>query len=155
MSSAEQKAVTKQRPGDFWDRYLAAGRPNTPIQDLFELALDVDSAIRARVAQNPTAPPQLMLILMNDPEADVRIGLAENPKAPFSILQRLATDEDLHVRFDMADNRHMPEILLRRLMDDDNPYVALRAARTVNTLYPDQPELLFLPVLYANALVTA
>jgi hypothetical protein len=155
MSSAEQKAVNKQRPGDYWDRYLAAGQVKTPIQDLFELALDMDQAIRARVAQNPASPPQLMLILLNDPAADVRVGLSENPKAPFFILQRLVIDEDIHVRYDMAENRHMPEILLRRLMDDDNPYVALRASRTVNALYPAQQELLFLPSVSASVLVTA
>ena len=155
MSSETQSAESKMRSNEYWDRYLAAGRAETSVQDLFELALDMDQSIRVRVAQNPAAPPQLMLLLLNDPAAEVRTGLAENPKVPFFILEKLVIDEDIQVRFDMAENGHMPEIILRRLLDDDNPYVAVRASRTMNALYPKQSELVFMPSVFAPALVPA
>ena len=143
------------RPANYWDRYLAAGQLNTPVQDLYELALDAQAAIRARVAQNPKVPPQLMMILLSDPNAEVRVGLSENPKAPFFILQRLAIDEDIHVRYDMAENPRTPEILLRRLMNDDNPYVALRAVRTVNAMYSEPPQSLPASSHFGTVLATA
>jgi hypothetical protein len=54
------------------------------------------------------------------------------------ILDYLSNDNHPDVRFAMAENTSMPKHVLRNLASDDNPYIASRAASTLERLEQEQ-----------------
>jgi hypothetical protein len=78
----------------------------------------------------------LLIKLVHDASPEVRINLAFNPVVTDILLAELAEDEDADVRFALAENPAVPRVTLQRLSTDENPYVAHRAARTLEKLEP-------------------
>jgi hypothetical protein len=72
--------------------------------------------------------------LARDSNPSVRSSLAENEKTPPESLWLLAFDDCVDVRYMVAESAHVPEEILKRLTEDENPYVALRAQKTVDKL---------------------
>jgi hypothetical protein len=118
-------------------RRVVAGNPNTPAQVLTRLGQDRFSVIRRHVAENPRTPPEVLRDLAKDPDMDVRLAVAENIHTPPDTLALLASDPSVDVRYDLAENRHLPEPVLIELTKDDNPYVRLRALKTLQSVWPD------------------
>jgi hypothetical protein len=116
--------------------YVIAGDANTPIELLSYFMVHYDSAIRARVAGNPSLSRGQLFDLANDDVAEVRIAVAENPATPASFIELLAEDESVDVRFAIAENHNTPSYILSMLVRDENPYVADRALRTLERIWP-------------------
>jgi hypothetical protein len=73
-------------------------------------------------------------VLLHDAEVSVRSALSLNPSLPKLILLQLILDESVDLRYELAENPCLPEDLLRLLVDDENPYVASRAALTLERI---------------------
>lgn len=121
--------------------YFQAGRTSTCIEILQKLSQADCSRIRAQVAENPAAAPHTLELLMVDNCADVRIAVARNPNVPVAILWMLAMDDHLDVRYSIAENANTPPIVLFWLTDDENPYIAQRAAKTIDAVLANNRKL--------------
>ena len=86
------------------------------------------------IAENPNTNPHILNQLARHEEPEVRIGVADNPSTPFSTLLKLSGDESEDVRYAMAENHNLQGFLLARLQNDDNPYVSVRANKTLERL---------------------
>ena len=123
-----------------FDRYVAAGSPDTPRDILAQLGFDVSSAVRKHVAENPNTPLAALSRLAADYDWEVRLGVAENTATPVALLELLAQDDNVDVRFGLAESVSTPLHILRTLARDENPYVVWRANRTLKMLRPpDDP----------------
>lgn len=120
----------------FQAKYIKAGDPTTPAEELWALAGDNIDNIRRRVAENPAASLALLQTLAKDECPEVKMAIAENPQTPLGLLECLAEDEQADVRYAIAENPNMPISLLLRLTDDANPYISHRAQRTLRILNP-------------------
>jgi hypothetical protein len=120
-------------------RYMAAGSPSTPPNVLAALALDTLDQIKLRVAENTSTPVAILEQLAFDINAEVRLAAAENANAPGLLLEILAQDISDDVRFGIAENYKTPAAILGRLVHDSNPYVAWRAAKTLDGLLRQLP----------------
>lgn len=116
--------------------YIAAGSPWTPATVLRRLALNEDVKIRRRVAENPNIPEDIINYLLRDAEPEVRIALTENPAVVEDYAEVLLRDPSPDVRYAVAENAGTSGETLLRLAADENPYVATRARRTYQRLYP-------------------
>jgi len=114
--------------------YLAAGNHTTSRDDLALLAHSREPRVRGRVAENPSCPTTALQALAEDEHPDVRSNVAGNPKATFPMLRQLAKDFCLNVRYTLAEDHNLPRPLLKMLSRDDNPYVSMRAKRTLDRL---------------------
>jgi len=112
-------------------RRVVAGNPNTPTQILAKLSADQHSVIRRHVAENPRTPAAVLRKLAQDHDMDVRLAVADNVHTPPDTLALLARDVCVDVRYDLAENRHLPEPVLIELTQDENPYVRIRALKTL------------------------
>jgi hypothetical protein len=116
--------------------YVIAGDVDAPAEILAYFMVHYDAAIRARVAGNPAITRGQLFELANDEVAEVRIAVAENPSTPASFIELLAEDDDPDVRFAIAENHNTPTYILSMLVRDENPYVADRALRTLERVWP-------------------
>jgi hypothetical protein len=114
--------------------FLEACHPATSPQRLRELALHPSPAIRARVAENIHTPADILEVLSHDASAEVRTSVTLNRSTPLVVFWILATDHCPDVRFAIAENPHTVVEILIWLSADDNPYVALRAEKTVESV---------------------
>lgn len=112
--------------------YLLAGSDQTPTHELIRLARNSAAVVRRRVAENPRTPLIALIKLTYDRDPDVRIGVCDNSCTPAGLLMLLAGSSCVDVRFAIAENSQSPSQILRVLTRDENPYVADRAARTLN-----------------------
>lgn len=116
--------------------YVIAGDVEAPIELLAYFIVHYDPAIRARVAGNPSLTRGQLFELANDEVAEVRIAVAENPATPASFIEMLAEDDSPDVRYAIAENHNAPTYILSMLVRDENPYVADRALRTLERVWP-------------------
>jgi hypothetical protein len=114
------------------DVYIIAGWEKLLPHQLALLAYCGSPRIRARVAENSATPTWLLYHLSQDACPRVRAVLAENPSVTREILDALAKDSSDDVRYSLAENAQIPLEILQVLIEDDNPFVAARAARTLN-----------------------
>jgi hypothetical protein len=136
--ASEKKPLCAQAEFDILHvRRVVAGNPNTPTQVLARLATDHFSVIRRHVAENPRTPAEVLRQLAKDQDMDVRLAVADNMHTPPDTLVLLATDSCVDVRYDLAENRHLPIKVLIELSNDENPYVRLRALKTLQQVSPD------------------
>jgi len=91
----------------------------------------LDRRTLERMAANPRTPQIVLERLADHPMADIRAAVCDNSRAPLSVLKALAMDEDADVRYQLAENHSIALDLLVLLMEDANPYVANRAALTL------------------------
>lgn len=87
-----------------------------------------------RVAER-TGAEEILAILSISPIAEIRMAVADNRSTPEHVLTLLAQDPDVDVRYSMAENHNLSEELLQTLVDDPNPYVAMRAQKTMNRIH--------------------
>lgn len=111
--------------------YICAGSALTPVNVLAQLAFDKLDLVRRRVAENPKTPLAILENLAFDADTDVRIAVSENGSTPQGLLLKLACTDCADVRYAIAENSHTPRQILCLLMRDENPYVADRAAKTM------------------------
>ncbi len=114
--------------------HIMASSPYATTALLDELSSSSDERIRARVAEHRNTSLRALLKLVQDISAEVRLSIAYNPKANRTLLLQLAEDTDADVRYSLAENALIPSEILQILSRDENPYVAGRAARTLDRL---------------------
>src|SRR4030095_3780333 len=115
-------------------RRMMACNPDTPPPVLEHLAKESSIEVLERVAENPCTPTDTLARLAWDSSPSVRSSVAENENTPEESFWLLAFDDCVDVRYMVAESAHVPEEILKRLIEDDNPYVALRAQRTVEKM---------------------
>jgi hypothetical protein len=69
--------------------------------------------------------------LASHPDSRVRLAVADNKGTPIEIIRKLAADESDDLRFALAENHNIAIDVLLTLAQDKNPYVAVRAERTL------------------------
>lgn len=116
------------------DDYIKAGAKTTSSGELSWLASSEFAKIRMRVAENSMTPPAVLESLACDENPDVRLAVAGNPATPKRIIFGMVRDPDLSVRHGLAEDPNIPIDILRLLAEDDNPYVYLRARKTLRVL---------------------
>ena len=113
---------------------MLACNPDTPPPVLEHLAKDDSADVLERVAENPGTPGGTLARLAWHHTPSVRCSVTENHNTPEESFWLLAFDDCADVRYMLAESAHVPEDILRRLTEDDNPYVALRAQKTVDRM---------------------
>ncbi len=119
-----------------YEKYIRAGNPNTPIEELRELAIDEVDNVRRRVGENQRTPVDVLLVLSIDDNPEVRIAVAENTTTPAHVIEKLILDDNVDVRYSLAENCTLPVEVISRLIEDPNPYVSHRAQQTLRVLQP-------------------
>lgn len=90
-----------------------------------------DVKVRLHLAESEHTPVGILLALCWDADPQVRLAVAENRNAHPYLVERAVFDTSVEVRYGLAENHNIPVTLLQRLSVDDNPYVALRAEKTL------------------------
>jgi hypothetical protein len=111
-----------------------AVNPNTPSKVLAELAESSPDCVLERIAENPRASSETLSRLAAHCCAAVRAAVAENTNTLLDVLLELVQDESVDVRYSIAENHSMPFGILESLIDDENPYVSMRARKTLARL---------------------
>ena len=111
-----------------------AVNPNTPAKVLADLADTAPDIVLERIAENPRASAETLSKLATHCCAQVRAAVAENTNTLLDVLLGLVQDESVDVRYSIAENHGMPFGILESLVDDENPYVSMRARRTLTRL---------------------
>ncbi len=125
MASAKGEIVS--------DRIIATSSKTAP--DVLEaLSRTASPIILELIAGNGNCPASLLKRLCKHSSAQVRLAAAENNNTNIETLWQLINDDDLDVRFGLAENHRIPELILRALSEDENPYVACRAAKTLERI---------------------
>lgn len=86
------------------------------------------------IAENLRHTPEILSQLAEDEHVEVRIAVADNVHTSAETLKVLAGDACADVRYAIAENHNIPTVVLMELTQDDNPYVALRAEKTLRRL---------------------
>ncbi|MDR3614921.1 MAG: hypothetical protein P4L53_15280 [Candidatus Obscuribacterales bacterium] len=115
-------------------RWLLAINPNTPAPILEHLAKDQHIGLLERIAEHPRTHVTTLLRLSAHEDAQVRAACTENNNLSIKTIWRLARDNSADVRLRMAESYTVPLAVLRVLCEDENPYVAHRAAKTIQKL---------------------
>lgn len=132
--SASHELTGEQRSHMAETRRMLACNPDTPPPVLEHLAKESSVEVLERVAENAGTPAETLSRLAWDSSPSVRSSVAENANTPVESFWLLAFDDCIDVRYMLAESAHVPEEVLKRLTEDDNPYVALRAQRTVERI---------------------
>jgi hypothetical protein len=111
--------------------WLLAINPHTPPSVLEELCTDGSAEILERIAENRNTWPSTLAILSFQALAEIRIAAAGNPNTPLASVMILVKDDSADVRFSMAENPHLPREALEILATNDNPYIKMRAQKTL------------------------
>lgn len=114
--------------------YLRAGQWKISRKMMVSLAESPVASVRRRVAENPKTPREILCNLAKDLDPEVRIAAAQNNGLPRKKLMEMIEDECDDVRYALAADPLIPTDSLMRLTEDANPYVACRAAATLQNL---------------------
>jgi len=115
-------------------KFAMAVNPNTPAKVLAELAETAPDCVLERIAENPRCSADTLSRLAAHCSASVRVAVAENTNTVLDVLLGLVQDECVDVRYSIAENHSMPFGILESLVDDENPYVSMRARKTLSRL---------------------
>lgn len=107
----------------------------TAAQVLFECIIPANATAQT-LAEDANTPDSLLWQLAWHSDAAVREAVADNPSTNLRTLWLLANDHNLDVRYALAENHNLSEKVLSALCRDDNPYVALRAEKTLRKKNP-------------------
>ena len=118
---------------DFEMRAEVGWNPQTPPEELTQLARDENGWVRAVVAGNPKTPPEALTQLARDEYWQVRTAVARNLHAPTGVLTQLAGDENGWVRAAVAWHPKTPPAVLAQLAGDDNGWVRSAVAWNAKT----------------------
>ncbi|GEM_PF-2571276 len=122
-----------------------ARRPLAGPGVLAALAKQEVAKVLIHIAENPRTTGATLAELASHPSGAVRAAVAENRSCPRDVLARLAGDEDVDVRYSMAENHHLAQEILEILAEDSNPFVAVRARRTLSRIQQAAPSRLMPP----------
>jgi len=114
--------------------YLRAGQWKISRKMMGSLAESPVASVRRRVAENPKTPSEILCNLARDLDPEVRIAAAQNNGLPKNYLMEMIEDECDDVRYALAADPLIPIDSLMMLSEDANPYVACRAATTLQNL---------------------
>lgn len=115
-------------------KFAVAVNPTSCPKILDLLASDGPDWILERVAENQGTTAETLSKLAKHSSADVRAAVATNSNTLLDVLLDLVQDESVDVRYSIAENHNMPMCVLESLRDDENPYVSMRAQRTIARL---------------------
>lgn len=115
-------------------KFAMAVNPNTPAKVLADLAETAPDRILERIAENPRASAETLSKLATHGCTAVRVAVAENTNTVLDVLLTLVQDDSVDVRYSIAENHSMPFGILESLVDDENPYVSMRARKTLSRL---------------------
>ncbi len=115
-------------------KFAVAVDPDTCPMILDLLAGDGPDWILERIAENPGTTAATLSKLAKHCCSTVRAAVAANSNTLLDVLLDLVQDESADVRYSMAENYNMPMCVLESLREDENPYVSMRAQRTVARL---------------------
>ncbi len=90
-----------------------------------------DCQLLVSVVDNITDAPETLSAMAENKYAEVRTAVADHPSAPVDVLMTLAHDPDVDVRYSLAENNNLPSPVLAELARDENPYVAVKAQKTL------------------------
>jgi len=113
-------------------------------------AMDAKALMRRQlsIAESPNATPEILAELAMSNFAEVREAVMDHALCPVSIHLMLAEDECSDVRFAMAENHNLSFSVLEKLSHDDNPFVSMRAERTMRRVLFDNVVCMEAPELY-------
>lgn len=111
-----------------------ASHPHTKAKTLTWLAKCNCERIVIRVAENTNTPVEVLEKLANHPCVEVRVAVCENNRTGLAVLTRLVKDPDADVRYSLSENHNVPLAILEQLATDENPYVAMRAVKTIQRI---------------------
>lgn len=119
---------------------MMAVNPETPYTVLESLSHNSCCRVLERLAENRSTPAHVLTHLAAHEEPSVRAAVTDNPNIPVDLLWRLAKDECVDVRYQIAENCNAPFEIIEHLVLDDNPYVAMRAEKTLRKLETESRE---------------
>jgi len=93
---------------------------------------------RMRLAEDKQAPAAVLGVLSYDCDDRIRAAVADNQNTPYMTLLRLARDMADDIRYQLAENHNLPLQVLLVLESDENPYVRIRAQRTLDRIRADK-----------------
>jgi len=93
---------------------------------------------RVKLAEDKRTPAAVLGVLSYDCDDRIRAAVADNQNTPYMTLLRLARDEADDIRYQLAENHNLPLQVLLVLESDENPYVRVRAQRTLERIQVDQ-----------------
>ena len=141
MERGDSRSYTKEsatssalRSKEMQIKFAVAVNPSTCPKILDLLAGDGPDWILERVAENPGTKAETLSKLAKHCCAAVRAAVASNANTLLDVLLDLVSDESVDVRYSIAENHNMPICVLEGLRDDENPYVSMRAQRTLARL---------------------
>jgi hypothetical protein len=92
---------------------------------------------RIKLAEDKRTPTAVLGVLSYDCDNRIRAAVADNQNTPYMSLIRLARDEADDIRYQLAENHNLPLQVLLVLESDENPYVRVRAQRTLERIQID------------------
>ncbi len=113
---------------------LIVSDPCAPATLLSRLANTDDKHILERIAEHPRVSPYTLAMLAESEHHEVRIAVAENRSTPYSVQNKLAYDDHEDVRYRLAESPHMRLSILAILEMDENPYISMRATKTMEKI---------------------
>ena len=102
--------------------------------DTLSITAPIDTLVR--IATHRNTPRRTLARLAASSHSDVRCAVGENAGTPLEVLRCLARDIDPDVRYSLAENHNLCVEILNMLLGDENPYVAVRAQRTIERIMP-------------------
>ncbi|MBZ0188755.1 MAG: hypothetical protein K8F91_21100 [Candidatus Obscuribacterales bacterium] len=108
--------------------------PRILASDLSRLSNSTDRSLLERIAEHPRTSPYTLSRLCMNQYKEVRQAVADNHATPYSAQLSLSQDRDPDVRYVLAENHHVCVNILEVLSVDENPFVSMRASRTLERL---------------------
>ena len=93
-----------------------------------------DLELLVRLAEDRESSATILGVLSSHFHERIRAAVADNSCTPCMALLRLARDKSVDIRYQLAENHNVPMQVLLILVVDENPYVQVRAARTLERL---------------------
>ena len=111
------------RVDDYETQRNVAEHENTSQEDLQQLALNADNAVREQVAFNPHASPETLNVLADDGWTQTRINVAGNPNTSTETLDYMSDQWSPHVKRAIATNSNTSVETLKKLSHDSDKSV--------------------------------
>jgi hypothetical protein len=120
-----------------WEvRCAVASNPHTPLENVYRLLSEGNSAVRHAAISHPALTQQDYEILSLAQETSGRVALARVPRIGLDLLSQLARDPEPTVRAAVARNVKINVEILTILAHDPEP--AVRAAAAANSRLPGE-----------------
>ena len=114
-------------------RCCVVSHPNTPVDILEKLSLDVDASVRCCVASHPNTPVYLLERFVTDNHYSVLESLLKVYNLPVYLLEKLASNTPFGIRASIADNPNTPVCILEQLAKDNEFYIRAIVSKNSNS----------------------